>query len=81
MHLLKPPGIRYGADLFVRTKSSAQSCFPYRCRACPATSAWVICPKSARPAWTNSRILTKLGAATRTEAAAVARKHGLIEPD
>ncbi|WP_433621622.1 helix-turn-helix transcriptional regulator [Nocardia sp. CA-120079] len=28
-----------------------------------------------------SRILTKLGAATRTEAAAVARKHGLIEPD
>ncbi|MEV2225638.1 response regulator transcription factor [Nocardia vinacea] len=25
-----------------------------------------------------SRILTKLGAATRTEAAAVARKHGLI---
>ncbi|MEV5833255.1 AAA family ATPase [Nocardia sp. NPDC052112] len=27
-----------------------------------------------------SRILTKLGAATRTEAAAVARKHGLIEP-
>uniref|UniRef100_UPI000A754D9A response regulator transcription factor n=1 Tax=Nocardia anaemiae TaxID=263910 RepID=UPI000A754D9A len=28
-----------------------------------------------------SRILTKLGAATRTEAAAVARKHGLIEPE
>ncbi|WP_433755218.1 helix-turn-helix transcriptional regulator [Nocardia sp. CA-135398] len=28
-----------------------------------------------------SRILTKLGAATRTEAAAVARKHGLIESD
>ncbi|WP_433205253.1 ATP-binding protein [Nocardia sp. CA-107356] len=28
-----------------------------------------------------SRILTKLGTATRTEAAAVARKHGLLEPD